>query len=107
MKQFQGAGGRAITDCIDIESHQQGNIMANATSPVLTPALTEGVYDCWVDQDMFIGIGPDMSGLTINNGYLLQARNVIPVLVRDGSQIGAITDPAVTTSATLRYHRIL
>lgn len=105
-KQISGSAGRAITDAVDLESNTQQQI---SMSQVMnqSPRLDEGVYDVWCDQEAYIGVGPDESGiLTPATGYKLLAGNIVPLIVRDQSRIAGVLDIGVT-AGTLCYHRIM
>lgn len=92
------------TDPVDIEGQAQGNFAYTAAAAQTGAGLNEGIYDVWSDQDCYVMIDSvDASVVTASTGYLLLANNVIPMVVREGSKIGAIRR---TANGTLSYHKV-
>ena len=54
------------------------------------------------DVEVHLKVGPNVSGVTSNNGYVLYANNVVPVHVNDRDKINAIAGSA----GTLRFHKV-
>lgn len=95
--------GQRVSDAIDIEGRAQANF-AVSTSPAQSAALAEGLYDVWCDDaDCYLKVATVANDVTTSTGYRLKQTAIVPVLVRDGSKIGAVT---ATGSGTLRYHMV-
>ncbi len=85
---------------LDIEGYAGVQLVTSA-SAAQTAVLNEGAYDVWASQDTYIKIGPTANDVTTATGYLIRTNNTVPIVVRQGSRIGAIAAGA----GTLTYHR--
>jgi len=102
MAGVSGDHDQAVIDFIDIEGFSAVTV-TSATTATQSAALIEGVYDVWCDQDTYIKVGQTANDVTATTGYLLYAKNVVSVLVRKNSRIGAIMS---TATGTLSYHQV-
>lgn len=95
------AANKRVTDAVDIENNAQGQVAYTAAANQ-SAALPEGIYDVWSDVNCYIKVAPTANDVTIATGYLLLAGNVVPILVRQNSKIGAVGAGA----GTLSYHKV-
>jgi len=100
--QFLNKHAAFTSDVIDIEGETQSN-MAFSSTATQSAALTEGVYDVWCDQDVYLEVGTAAASVTSSTGYLVRANKTVPVAIRTGSKIGAVRSSA---SGTLSWHKV-
>lgn len=93
---------QAVAEIADLEGSTQASVAYTGTAGV-SSALAEGVYHVWSDQDCYLQVAPDPSGVTSSNGYILFAKNVVSILVRVNSKIGVIRS---AVNGTLYYHKV-
>lgn len=94
--------GTFVSDRIDIEE-RSGDTLAFTAAADQTAALAEGLYDVSANQNCWIKVAPTANDVAANTGYRLIANNVITVLIRQGSKIGAIRD---TADGSLWFHKV-
>ena len=99
---FLQTGRSFVADTIDIEGETQATLAFSSTA-TQTAALTEGVYDLWTDQTVYIEVGTAAAAVTSSNGYIIYSGNVISARIRKDSKIGAVRS---ATSGTLSYHKV-
>ena len=97
-----------VMDAVDVKGNTQASFSISSTaaqSSALDSAASyqAGLYDVWADVDCYIKVATTANDVTVANGYLLRANNTIPVVVRPGDKIGAIT---VSASGTLYFHKV-
>lgn len=90
-----------VMEFVDLEERAAVTLAVSAVADH-TAVLPEGVYDVWCTVDVYVKVAPTANNVTVANGYLIRAGNSVPVLVRNGSRIGAIAGGA----GTLSYHQV-
>lgn len=88
---------------IDIEGNTAATLSISGSAADVDD-LAEGVYDIHSDVDCYVKVhATDASDVATSDGYLLLAGNVVSVLIRPDSHLGAITGGG---SGTLRYQKV-
>lgn len=85
-----------------IEGYAQASV-ALSTTAAQSAALTEGVYEVWCASDFYLKNALDASDVLTTTGLLVKANIIKPIIVREGTKLGAIL---AASTATMFYHRV-
>ena len=94
-----------MSDSTAIKGQAQQQLAVSAVA-AQTPRLEAGKYDLWSDLDIYIKVVSTddlVADVTVDDGYVIYAGNVVPISTDQGDKIEAIAGGA----GILHYHRVI